>query len=41
LVAQDPAAWFALGWLAARIAEVKALTGPKLQRLARTDPPAR
>ena len=41
LVAQDPAAWFALGWLAARIAEVKALAGPKLQRLARTDPPAR
>jgi inorganic triphosphatase YgiF len=41
LVAQDPAAWFALGWLAARIAEVKALAEPTLRRLARTDPPAR
>ncbi|MCM5569650.1 CHAD domain-containing protein [Burkholderiaceae bacterium FT117] len=41
LVAQDPAAWFALGWIAARIAELKALALPELRRLARTDPPGR
>jgi hypothetical protein len=35
----DPAAWFALGWLAARIAEVRALAKPELGRLAKVDPP--
>ena len=40
LVASDPAAWFALGWLAARIAEVRALAKPELGRLARVDSPA-
>lgn len=35
-----PAAWFALGWLAARIAAVRALARPALGRLARVDPPA-
>ncbi len=35
----DPAAWFALGWLAARVAEVRALAKPELARLAKADPP--
>jgi len=35
----DPTAWFALGWLAARIAEVRALAKPKLAKLAKADPP--
>lgn len=39
LVSHDPAAWFALGWLAARIAEVRAAAGPELRVLARTSPP--
>lgn len=39
LVASDPAAWFALGWLAARIADVRALAKPELGRLAKLDPP--
>lgn len=39
LVATDPAAWFALGWLAARVAEVRALAKPELGRLAKVDPP--
>jgi len=39
MVAADPAAWFALGWLAARIAELKGLARPELKRLARADPP--
>jgi CHAD domain-containing protein len=39
LVASDPAAWFALGWLAARIVEVRALAKPELARLARGKPP--
>jgi len=38
-VASEPAAWFALGWLAARIAEVRALAKPALGRLADVDPP--
>ena len=41
MVADDPAAWFALGWLAARIAELKGLARPELERLARTQPAAR
>ncbi len=40
LVESDPAAWFALGWLAARIAEVRKLAKPELGRLAKLDPPA-
>lgn len=39
LVASEPAAWFALGWLTARIAQVRALAGPELGRLAKVDPP--
>ena len=39
LVVSDPAAWFALGWLAARIADVRALAKSELGRLARVDPP--
>jgi inorganic triphosphatase YgiF len=39
LAARDPAAWFALGWLAARIAAVRALAKPELGRLAKVDPP--
>jgi len=41
LAARDPAAWFALGWLAARIAELRALAKPELARLAKADPVAR
>ena len=37
--ATDAAAWFALGWLAARIAELRALAKPELARFAKTDPP--
>lgn len=40
LVDADPAAWFALGWLAARIAEVRAQAKPELERLAKAKPPA-
>jgi hypothetical protein len=39
LVASDPAAWFALGWLAARIAEARALAKPELGQLAKVDSP--
>jgi hypothetical protein len=41
LVGSDPAAWFALGWLAARLAQVRELTKPELKLLAKTDPPGR
>jgi inorganic triphosphatase YgiF len=41
IVASDPSAWFALGWLTARIAQVRALAGLELERLAKTDPPAK
>ena len=41
LVSSDPAAWFALGWLAARVAEVRTRAKPELKLLARTDPPGR
>ncbi len=34
LVAADPAAWFALGWLTARIAALRVLAKPELERLA-------
>jgi len=40
LVATDPAAWFALGWLAARIADLRVLAKPELGRLAKVDPPS-
>ena len=40
LAENDPATWFALGWLAARIAEMRASIKPALARLARSDPPA-
>ncbi len=36
----EPGAWFALGWLSARIAERRALVQPDLSRLAKTAPPA-
>ena len=39
LVASDPAAWFALGWLAARIAALRALARPELEALASVEPP--
>jgi len=39
-VAADPVAWFALGWLAAGIAELRALAKPELGRLAQVDPPS-
>jgi hypothetical protein len=35
----DPAAWFALGWRAVRMAEVRALAKPELARLAKADAP--
>jgi len=40
IVESDPAAWFAIGWLTARIAEVRARAKPELERLAKVDPPA-
>lgn len=40
LAAPDQGVWFALGWLAARIAELRALAKPELERLAVADPPA-
>ena len=39
LVSSDPAAWFALGWLAARIATLRGLAKPELGRLAGRDSP--
>jgi CHAD domain-containing protein len=39
LVDQDPAAWFALGWLAARIVEARAAVRAPLRKLARCSPP--
>ncbi len=41
LVASDPTAWFALGWLAARVAAVRGLAKPKLGRLAKVGPPSK
>ena len=40
LTPSDPAAWFALGWLAARITEQRALAKPELGRLAKAGLPA-
>jgi len=39
LVGEDPTAWFALGWLAARIADVRSLAKSELRQLAKADPP--
>ena len=39
LVASDPAAWFALGWLTARIAETRGFAKHELGQLAKVDPP--
>ena len=39
LLASDPAAWFALGWLAARIAEVRTFAKAELGQLAQAEPP--
>jgi inorganic triphosphatase YgiF len=39
LVESHPAAWFALGWLAARISQTRARAKPALARLAKVDPP--
>jgi inorganic triphosphatase YgiF len=39
LVASDAAAWFALGWLTARIAEGRARAKPALEQLSRVKPP--
>jgi CHAD domain-containing protein len=39
LLESDPAAWFALGWIGARVAAVRELARPELQRLARASPP--
>lgn len=41
LAARDPGAWFALGWLAARIAELRALAKPELEQLVALDTPPR
>ena len=41
LVANDPAAWFALGWIAARIELIRSLAKPELALLAEADPPRR
>lgn len=41
LIATDPAAWFALGWLAARVVEVRTQARPELKLLAKAEPPAR
>lgn len=41
LVASEPAAWFALGWLAARIVEVRSMAGRALAHAVKVDPPAR
>ncbi|WP_234413737.1 CHAD domain-containing protein [Ideonella sp. A 288] len=41
LVGAEPAAWFALGWLTARIASARARVEPALARLVKVDPPRR
>jgi CHAD domain-containing protein len=40
LVAADAAAWFALGWLAARVSEVRAQARADLGRLTRSEVPS-
>ena len=39
LVATDAAAWFALGWLAASIAQARSVAKPALAKLAKAKPP--
>lgn len=39
LLAVDAAAWFALGWLAARLAQARSHAMPALAKLAKTEPP--
>ena len=39
LVAKDPGAWFALGWLAARTQQVRSLARPELERAVKVKPP--
>jgi CHAD domain-containing protein len=41
LADRDASTWFALGWLAARIAELRLLAKSELKRLVATEPPAR
>jgi len=41
LLGSDPAAWFALGWIEARITVVRGLARPELMRLAKASPPGR
>jgi triphosphatase len=41
LVASEPAAWFARGWISARLTEVRALAKGELRRLAKAEPPPR
>ena len=40
LVESEPAAWFAIGWLAARITDGRVLAKHALGRLAKADPPS-
>ena len=40
LAPQEPAAWFALGWLAARANQLRAQAGQELQRAIKVDSPA-
>lgn len=39
LLEVNPSAWFALGWIIARVAEVRAQARPELGQLAEADPP--
>jgi CHAD domain-containing protein len=39
LLETDPAAWFAVGWITARIAELRSLAEPQLRKLAGSRPP--
>lgn len=40
LAGSDPAAWFALGWLAARIVQARALAKADLEQVVKVDPPS-
>jgi triphosphatase len=39
MVSQEPGAWFALGWLAARTEQQRALAAPQLHRAVKVQPP--
>ncbi len=41
IVDRQPAAWFALGWITAKLAELRARSWPALRRLARAQAPRR